>query len=41
VFTATGLPLVVTAGHSAFLSLDSPVQSIGPNGVFVSPVVQP
>jgi len=29
------------AGHSAFLSLDGPVQVIGPNGVLVTPVVQP
>src|SRR5271154_4223272 len=38
---ATGLPLVVMAGHSAFLSFDGPVQVIGPIGVLVTPVVQP
>jgi hypothetical protein len=34
-------PLVVMAGHSAFLSLDGPVHVIGPTGVLVAPVVQP
>ena len=38
---ATGLPLVVRAGHSAFLSFDGPVQVIGPNAACVTPVVQP
>ena len=38
---ATGLPLVVMAGHSAFLSLEGPVHVIGPTGVLVTPVVQP
>ncbi len=38
---ATGLPLVVMAGHSACLSPDGPVHSRVPTGVFTGLLVQP
>ena len=38
---ATGAPVVVMAGHSAFLSLDGPAHRIGPTGVFDVLLEQP
>jgi hypothetical protein len=37
---ATGLPVVVTAGHSAFLALGPPVHWMGPTTVLVTADVQ-
>ena len=35
------MPVVVRAGHSAFLSLEGPVQRLGPTGVFTVLLEQP